>query len=248
MFLRRIIDHVSTQNWTAIWLDLIIVVVGVFLGLQVQEWAEERDRRQLETTYTERLHDEVVDLQETRRYLVDIRAQWAARMRTVTPLLFGVVDRLISQEECQSIALSYIVSNPTDDLASLIELQSSGRLSIFRNEQVSEVLRSYLLTRARARDSQRGISSGMKILSSDYPQLIRVASPTVTTERPPVSGMYNCDVDGMRASPGFLNDFEIIQSNQAFHVGDNARVSASLDGLHRVLDEVLGISHEEPPQ
>ena len=86
MFLRRIIHHVSTQNWTAIWLDLIIVVVGVFLGLQVQEWAQERDRRQLETTYTERLHDEVVDLQETRRYLVDIRAQWAASMRSVTPL------------------------------------------------------------------------------------------------------------------------------------------------------------------
>ena len=167
MLLRRIINHVSTQNWTAIWLDLIIVVVGVFLGLQVQEWAEESDRRQLETTYTERLHDEVVDLQETRRYLVDIRAQWAARMRTVTPLLFGVVDRPITQEECQSIALSYIVSNPTDDLASLIELQSSGRLSIFRNEQVSEVLRSYLLTRARARDSQRGISSGMKIRSAN---------------------------------------------------------------------------------
>ena len=30
MFLRRIINHVSTQNWTAIWLDLAIVVVGVF--------------------------------------------------------------------------------------------------------------------------------------------------------------------------------------------------------------------------
>ena len=87
----------------------------------------------------------------------------------------------------------------------------------------------------------------MKILSSDYPQLIRVASPTVTTEKQPASGMYNCDVDGMRASPDFFNDFEIIQSNQAFHVGDNARVSASLDGLHRVLDEVLGISHEELP-
>jgi len=88
----------------------------------------------------------------------------------------------------------------------------------------------------------------VKIVSSDYSQLIRAASPTVATETPPVSGTYECDVDGMRASPGFLNDFEITQSNHAFHVGYNARVSISLAELHRVLDEVLGISHEEPPR
>ena len=66
MLLRRITEHVKNQNWTAVGLDFVIVVVGVFVGLQVQEWAEEQDRRELETTYTTRLHDEVVNLQATR--------------------------------------------------------------------------------------------------------------------------------------------------------------------------------------
>ena len=35
MLLRRIIEHVKVQNWTAVALDLVIVVVGVFVGIQV---------------------------------------------------------------------------------------------------------------------------------------------------------------------------------------------------------------------
>ena len=37
MILSRIIEHVKAQNWTAIALDFVIVVMGVFVGLQVQE-------------------------------------------------------------------------------------------------------------------------------------------------------------------------------------------------------------------
>ena len=42
MFLRRIIEHLKTQNWTAVALDLGIVIVGVFIGTQVSNWNEER--------------------------------------------------------------------------------------------------------------------------------------------------------------------------------------------------------------
>jgi hypothetical protein len=38
MILRRITEHVRTQNWTAIGIDFVIVVVGVFIGIQVSNW------------------------------------------------------------------------------------------------------------------------------------------------------------------------------------------------------------------
>ena len=41
MILRRVIKHFRNQEWIAISLDFFIVVVGVFVGLQVQEWNEE---------------------------------------------------------------------------------------------------------------------------------------------------------------------------------------------------------------
>ncbi|PHR54021.1 MAG: hypothetical protein COA47_16150 [Robiginitomaculum sp.] len=42
MILRRVIKHFRNQEWTAIFLDFLIVVVGVFVGLQVSNWSAER--------------------------------------------------------------------------------------------------------------------------------------------------------------------------------------------------------------
>ncbi len=42
MLLRRVIEHVRTQNWTAIGIDFVIVVVGVFIGIQLGNWNDAR--------------------------------------------------------------------------------------------------------------------------------------------------------------------------------------------------------------
>ena len=42
MLLRRVTEHFKSQNWVAIALDLIVVVVGIFLGFQVERWYEGR--------------------------------------------------------------------------------------------------------------------------------------------------------------------------------------------------------------
>ncbi len=40
MRLRRVTEHVKAQNWFAVGLDFVIVVVGVFIGIQVANWNE----------------------------------------------------------------------------------------------------------------------------------------------------------------------------------------------------------------
>ena len=48
MLLRSITKHVRDQNWFAVFLDFVIVVVGVFIGLQVANWNEARvEQREL---------------------------------------------------------------------------------------------------------------------------------------------------------------------------------------------------------
>ena len=55
MILRRVIEHVKAQNWTAVALDFVIVVLGVFIGLQVQDWNTARNARAAAHEYRERL-------------------------------------------------------------------------------------------------------------------------------------------------------------------------------------------------
>ena len=58
MLLRRVIEHVKTQNWTAIAIDFVIVVTGVFIGIQVANYNEERKLAKQREATVERLHDE----------------------------------------------------------------------------------------------------------------------------------------------------------------------------------------------
>jgi hypothetical protein len=56
MILRRVIKHFRHQEWTAIFLDFLIVVVGVFVGLQVQNWNEARLAAQAERSLLLEMH------------------------------------------------------------------------------------------------------------------------------------------------------------------------------------------------
>ena len=42
MVIRRIREHVGTHNWFAVAIDVLIVFVGVFLGIQANNWNETR--------------------------------------------------------------------------------------------------------------------------------------------------------------------------------------------------------------
>lgn len=59
MFLRRIVQHLKAQNWTAIGIELLIVVVGVFLGAQASNWNEERKVRDGERAFLARVHEDL---------------------------------------------------------------------------------------------------------------------------------------------------------------------------------------------
>jgi hypothetical protein len=58
MILRRIIAHFRKQEWTAIGIDFLIVVIGVFVGLQVNNWNEARERIARAEVHSQRLHED----------------------------------------------------------------------------------------------------------------------------------------------------------------------------------------------
>lgn len=59
MILRRVIGHFRKQEWTAIAIDFVIVVAGVFVGLQVQEWNADRQTRAKSADFSERLREDL---------------------------------------------------------------------------------------------------------------------------------------------------------------------------------------------
>ena len=64
MLLRRVIDHVREQNWTAVGVDFVIVVFGVFVGIQVSNWNEARQGTDQQQRYLERLTADFRSIQQ----------------------------------------------------------------------------------------------------------------------------------------------------------------------------------------
>lgn len=58
MLLRRFLKHFRAQDWIAICLDFIIVVVGIIVGLQVDAWNQDRKDRIRERTSLEQLYSD----------------------------------------------------------------------------------------------------------------------------------------------------------------------------------------------
>jgi hypothetical protein len=92
MILRRITEHVKAQNWAAVGLEFVIVVAGIFVGLQVSNWNEARTERRSEGRVLEQLFEEsqvasaYVDLILYRAELMHVDREAAeARLRGQEP-------------------------------------------------------------------------------------------------------------------------------------------------------------------
>jgi hypothetical protein len=59
MILRKLADAISQQNWFTVVLEVLIVVVGIFIGLQVDGWNEARKDRVREIEYLQRIDAEL---------------------------------------------------------------------------------------------------------------------------------------------------------------------------------------------
>ena len=59
MVIRRIREHVATHNWFAVAVDLLIVVLGVFIGLQVNNWNQARLERAAAADYRRQIIDDL---------------------------------------------------------------------------------------------------------------------------------------------------------------------------------------------
>ena len=59
MILRGLAKSLKEQNWTAIAIEFVLLVLGVFLGIQVANWNEDRATYRRSAVFTARLKDDL---------------------------------------------------------------------------------------------------------------------------------------------------------------------------------------------
>lgn len=147
MILRRLSQSLREQNWTAIWIEFVLLVCGVFLGIQVANWNEARRDRALETEYIERLQRDfhVIDARLDSNVL-----RWQQKTAAPLRLLADLksfqasgawprpkVDMLRDLNDTPNGAI------PAPRAATYVELLSVGKLGLIQDTKLRDALLDY---------------------------------------------------------------------------------------------------------
>ena len=137
MSLRTLSVRLQTHDWTTVAIEILIVVAGVFIGLQVSNWNDDRKDAARGDEYLRRLHDEMV---EDARSLLDISAFWKQVGANGTAALAYAERGTLHEGSDWKTLLAYYQASQvwpyrkTD--TTFQEIRSSGDLLLIRNTEL----------------------------------------------------------------------------------------------------------------
>lgn len=168
MILRRIILHFRKQEWTAIALDFVIVVVGVFIGIQVANWNEAQADKRLGRDYTVRLTE---DLKKDRATRLGLTAYYRDVLESVerANALFADPDANDTELVVHAYRASEINYAPATR-ATWDEIVSSGDTGLLPDDAVRSGVADYF-----ADDSARIVLESLS--DTAYRHLVRTIIP-----------------------------------------------------------------------
>lgn len=85
MIQRRLGERLQQQDWVAVAIELCLVVVGVFLGIQVANWNGERKERSLESANQSRIAQDVRSDSSELNEIIGVSATRMALLNVILP-------------------------------------------------------------------------------------------------------------------------------------------------------------------
>jgi hypothetical protein len=172
VILRRLAQNLREQNWTAIAIEFVLLVVGVYLGIQAQQWQSELEGRRLEQDYLQRMLNDV-DLSIQTNELNITRLEGLAAGQALVVYSLGRCELPEAQRDAFADGLSDLakVGPSVFVLSTVDEMLSAGKFSLARNPAVRDAMNG-LARDARYQDN---------IFTAIHAQL--AASSTTTSRR-----------------------------------------------------------------
>lgn len=135
MTLNRAIAHIRNQNWMASAIELVIVIFGVFIGIQVSNWNQQRVADKQSQLFTERLKTDLRDEAFSYQYLIEYnRDVRGAAERTVNALSGKLT--LSNEQLLINAYRATQYKQPMRFRATYDELISTGNIDLIKDEKL----------------------------------------------------------------------------------------------------------------
>jgi hypothetical protein len=249
MILRRLADAIREQNWLTVVLEVFIVVFGILIGLQLDDWNERRKDRADEHAFVARLHDDLL-LADTRANRVrERRLDLFAHLSAGADVIFDRAERnSLTSDECSAIGDSRFFNIIISNLPSLTELVGAGRLDIIQDSELRLAIVKLQL-RIEALKELIPLQTLVRVdVPVEYPDLIQTSS-YFDRQLNEYQQRYQCDLQGMRTSAAFKSALSLSVDVYDAYLRDGLIPwMEQFDEVHRLLDRRLGIDHSADEQ
>ena len=158
MILRRLTENLKQQHWTAIAIELMIVVLGVFIGMQVSNWNEDRETNLKAAVFTERLKADLREEDWGYQLLIAYNREVLANAERAVNALDGKAD--LSDEAL--LVSAYRATQYKQRLrrrATYDELISTGTIGLIRDQTLRDTAMRLYNTPALENLAREGMQS-----------------------------------------------------------------------------------------
>jgi hypothetical protein len=200
MILRRLAESIRRQDGVSVAVEVLIVVLGVFIGIQVANWNDARRDREAEALYLDRLQQELSEISPQ-------AAASHASVRDGLERLVAVRDYFLTGEgldsfggeHCAALVTSHIYAGTIFYPPTIKELISTGRIVLIQDHAIRTGILSFDQTNAELSQLRTDIQIDRMLLARAHPDLIDAG---LTDWDDAV-----CDFEAMSGDRAFLNDF-----------------------------------------
>ncbi len=244
MILRRVIKHFRKQEWTAIALDFLIVVIGILIAFQITAWNERRADRALEREYLLRLYD---DMQGSLQDYAENDGWDVTRIETQERVLQSLRAGVLNETDRNDFSRGLVFVGSHNPIrrrwGTVEELKSTGNIAVLRDLELRALIAA---TDGDYHRADRVVSESIQQILLIRESLLKRFDPIIygfQTEDP-VEARF--DFDALAADQEFINLFAHVQMNSrqavAFNEGHMQRIAVLRDKLA----QILNIDPEEP--
>lgn len=158
MILRRLTQSLKEQNWTAIVIEFVLLVIGVFLGIQVGNWNQEREQRNMSVAFSARLREDLRREQWVEQMVIEYNRQVRKNAEHTLAALDG--RQSLSDEQfliSAYRATQYLYSN--SNRSTYNELVSTGTMDLIADVRLRKIANDAFTTPLYGQITERAQNS-----------------------------------------------------------------------------------------
>lgn len=141
MLAKRLAEQLRNQDWFLVGIEIMIVVVGIFIALKVDDWSQQRENIALERQYLARMQNELERLLEVE----ESRLRWNDVRLAQGELVQKVIDNQhLPEDERRTfeygLYLLGIVNRGRLSWGTVEELRATGNIHLIRDWSLRQQL------------------------------------------------------------------------------------------------------------